>query len=118
MAKNKPNQAASSLHVLDRIFKVIKSRGDANPRESYVARKLARGRLKGAEKFGEEAVETIIAAVGQDKNELIDESADVLFHLLILWKICGIKPKDVWKELESREGISGLEEKAARGTGK
>ena len=118
MAKKKPNQSASSLHVLDRIFKVIKSRGGANPRDSYVARKLVRGRLKCAEKFGEEAIETIIAAVGLNKRELIDESADVLFHLLILWRICEIKPKDVWKELESREGISGLDEKAARGTAK
>lgn len=118
MAKKKTNHLDPSHHVLDRIAKVIKIRSKADPQHSYVARKLARGRLKCAEKFGEEAVETIIAAVGQDKRELIDESADVLFHLLVLWQVCGIKPKEVWQELEAREGISGLDEKAARTSGK
>ncbi len=84
--------------------------------ESYVAKQLARGRLKLAEKLGEEAVETVIAAVAQDDKALVGEAADLLFHLLILLGDRGLSLDDVRAELERREGLSGLAEKAGRQT--
>lgn len=81
---------------------------------SYVARQLGRGPLKLAEKLGEEAVETVIAAIAQDDAALIGEAADLLFHLMILLGARGIGWQSVLDELERREGRSGLAEKAGR----
>jgi len=81
---------------------------------SYVARQLARGPLKLAEKLGEEAVETVIAAVAQDDAALVAESADLMFHLLLVLGARGLTLADVRRELERREGVSGLDEKAGR----
>ena len=67
-----------------------------------------------AQKFGEEAVEALIEAVAGDREALIAESADVLYHLIVLWVATGIAPEDVWAELRRREGVSGIAEKAAR----
>ena len=75
---------------------------------------MAEGRLKCAKKLGEEAIETSLAAVAQDKPALANESADLLYHLLLLWAVCGLKPEDVYAALAAREGRSGLQEKAAR----
>jgi len=100
--------------ALDRLFATIAARKDADPASSYTAKLLSRGVETCAKKFGEEAVETVIAAIGQDKTELAKESADVLYHLSVLWAAAGITPEDVYAVLKSREGQSGLEEKASR----
>jgi phosphoribosyl-ATP pyrophosphohydrolase len=104
----------SDAVVLDRLFNVIESRRDADPTVSHSARLLSRGPAKVAQKFGEEAVECLIEAVAGNRDALIAESADVLYHLLVLWVSSGVGPEDVWAELMRREGISGIAEKAAR----
>jgi phosphoribosyl-ATP pyrophosphohydrolase len=104
----------SDAVVLDRLFTVIESRRDADPTVSHSARLLSRGPAKVAQKFGEEAVECLIEAVTGNRDALIGESADVLYHLLVLWVSAGVSPTDVWAELIRREGISGIAEKAAR----
>ena len=100
--------------VLDRLFAVVESRRGADPTVSHSARLLSRGPAKVAQKFGEEAVECVIEAVAGNRDALIAESADVLYHLLVLWVSSGVAPADVWAELSRREGISGIAEKAAR----
>jgi phosphoribosyl-ATP pyrophosphohydrolase len=100
--------------ALDRLFATIAARKGADPASSYTAKLLAEGVEKCAKKFGEEATETVIAAISRDKTELAKESADVLYHLLVLWAASGITPEEVYAVLQAREGRSGLEEKAAR----
>jgi phosphoribosyl-ATP pyrophosphohydrolase len=100
--------------ALDKLFATIAARKDADPGTSYTAKLLAAGVEKCAKKFGEEATEAVIAAIQKDKTELAKESADVLYHLLVLWAASGITPQDVYAVLQSREGQSGLEEKASR----
>jgi phosphoribosyl-ATP pyrophosphohydrolase len=100
--------------TLDRLFATIAARQGGDPSQSYTAKLLAQGVEKCAKKFGEEAVEAVIAAAQKDKGELAKESADVLYHLAVLWAASGITPDDVYAVLKSREGQSGLEEKAAR----
>jgi phosphoribosyl-ATP pyrophosphohydrolase len=104
----------SDAVVLDRLFEVVESRRDADPTISHSARLLSRGPAKVAQKFGEEAVECLIEAVAGNRDALIAESADVLYHLLVLWVSSGVDASDVWAELIRREGISGIAEKAAR----
>lgn len=101
--------------ALDRLFATIAARKGADPASSYTAKLLAEGVERCAKKFGEEATETVIAAISRDKTELAKESADVLYHLLVLWAASGIKPEEVYAVLRAREGKSGLEEKASRG---
>ena len=96
------------------LFATIRARRDANPETSYVASLTAKGRAKIAQKVGEEAVETVIAAVADDRAGVISESADLLFHLSVLWADAGVTPDDIAAELKRREGTSGLAEKAAR----
>ncbi|GAN99819.1 phosphoribosyl ATP pyrophosphatase [Komagataeibacter xylinus NBRC 13693] len=122
--KNAPAKAAASLKleavgpatpdVLDRLFDVVESRRGTDPSVSHSARLLARGRRKIAQKFGEEAVECLIEAVAGNRGELISESADVLYHLIVMWVDAGVKPAEVWAELLRREGTSGIAEKASR----
>ncbi len=107
---------SSDAVVLDRLFAVVESRRDADPAISHSARLLSRGPAKVAQKFGEEAVECLIEAVAGNREALIGESADVLYHLLVLWVSSGVAPADVWAELVRREGVSGIAEKAARAT--
>jgi phosphoribosyl-ATP pyrophosphohydrolase len=99
---------------LDRLFAIIDARKGADPSSSYTAKLLAEGVEKCAKKFGEEATETVIAAISRDKTELAKESADVLYHLLVLWAASGVTPQEVYAVLRAREGQSGLEEKASR----
>ena len=101
-------------HTLDRLFAVIAARKGADPDSSYTAKLFARGAPEIAQKLGEEAVETVIAALGEDRTAVTAESADLLYHLLVLWAERGVAPDDVWAELARREGVSGLVEKAAR----
>jgi phosphoribosyl-ATP pyrophosphohydrolase len=100
--------------ILDALFAVIESRRGGNPEESYTASLLAKGTGKISEKVGEEAVETIIAALQEGPDALAAESADLLYHLCVLWADAGIKPDDVWARLAERDGVSGLIEKANR----
>ncbi len=104
---------APDARVLDRLWATVLSR-KMNPAESHSARLLSRGTAKIAQKFGEEAVECLIEAVGGHRTALIAESADVLYHLLVLWVDAGLRPEQIWTELRRREGMSGLAEKAAR----
>jgi len=121
----KPAKAASSVQtspasvgttpdVLDRLWTVVLDRRSADPAVSHSARLLSRGIAKVAQKFGEEAVECLIEAVAGNKQALVCESADVLYHLLVLWVSAELHPSEVWAELERREGVSGVAEKAAR----
>ncbi|HEY3847383.1 MAG TPA: phosphoribosyl-ATP diphosphatase [Acetobacteraceae bacterium] len=100
--------------VLDRLWSVVMSRRSADPAVSHSARLLSRGPAKVAQKFGEEAVECLIEAVAGNRDALVAESADVLYHLIVLWVSADVSPDEVWDELKRREGISGIAEKAAR----
>ncbi|MFZ9395499.1 MAG: phosphoribosyl-ATP diphosphatase [Erythrobacter sp.] len=102
------------MDTLARLEQVIAARRSASPEASYVARLHAKGIAKIAQKLGEEATEAVIAAVSGSRAELVGESADVLFHLLVLLGAKDIALADVLAELERREGVSGLDEKAAR----
>jgi phosphoribosyl-ATP pyrophosphohydrolase len=101
-------------NVLEDLYQVIVSRRGADPAQSHTAKLFAKGKKKIAQKLGEEAVETLIEGVKGDKNGVIAESADLLYHLLVLWAELDVKPEDVWDALRAREGISGIAEKAAR----
>ena len=101
----------ADISVLARLTAVIESRKGADPQSSYTARLFDRGRAKIAQKVGEEAVETVIEALRDDRAALVAESADLLYHLLVLWADAGIAPEDVWTALAAREGASGLSPK-------
>jgi phosphoribosyl-ATP pyrophosphohydrolase len=105
---------AAQAGVLDRLWSIIMSRRNADPEVSHSARLLGRGTAKVAQKFGEEAVECLIEAVAGNRLALVAESADVLYHLIVLWVDGGVRPEEVWNELERRQGISGIAEKASR----
>jgi phosphoribosyl-ATP pyrophosphohydrolase len=102
------------MDSLARLESTIIARRDADPATSYVAKLRAKGRPKMAQKLGEEAVETVIAALGGDKAELTGEAADLLFHLIALLADCDVTLADVCAELDRRDGVSGLDEKASR----
>ncbi len=99
---------------LSRLEATIRERRSADPSASYVAKLTARGRAKIAQKLGEEAVETVIAAMADDKPGVTSEAADLLFHLTVLLADMDVSLADVCAELDRREGVSGLAEKAAR----
>lgn len=106
--------AAELGPTLDRLWLTIQSRRGADPQSSYTARLFARGRAKIAQKLGEEAVETVIEGVGDNAAALVGESADLLYHLLVLWAAAGVSPADVAAELVRRENSSGIAEKRTR----
>lgn len=93
----------------------IAERASAGEDQSWTAKLVAGGQPKAAKKLGEEAVETVIAAVSEDNAALVSESADLLYHWLVVLKIAGVPLSEVLKELESRTGQSGIAEKASRG---
>src|SRR6266849_8415219 len=100
--------------ALERLWRVIESRRGADPATSYTAKLFARGTAKIAQKLGEEAVEAVIEGVKGDRVALTGESADLLYHLFVLWAACGVTPADVAAELARREGVSGIGEKKGR----
>ncbi|MGE5504298.1 MAG: phosphoribosyl-ATP diphosphatase [Actinomycetota bacterium] len=100
--------------IVDELYAVIAGRKGADPETSYTAKLFAKGRGKIAQKLGEEAIETVVAAVSQGKPEVVAESADLLYHLLVLWADCGVDPAEVWAELARRQGVSGIDEKNSR----
>lgn len=102
-------------NILKSLEQTIAARRAAAPKSSYVASLRAKGRAKMAEKLGEEAIEAVIAAVQDDKAAMTGEAADLLFHLMVLLADMDLSLDDVIAELARREGLSGLEEKAARG---
>lgn len=103
-----------SEHPLDRLFAQVQARKGMDPTKSYTAKLLNEGTPKCAKKVGEEAVEVAIAALSGDKRERVCESADLLYHLCVLWVSSGTNPADVFAELAARESRSGLDDKAAR----
>ncbi len=105
---------AETALILDELYAIVQSRREADPGVSHSARLLSRGPAKVAQKFGEEAVEVVIEAVAGNRMALVAESADVLYHLMVVWVSGGVQPAEVWSELRRREGISGVAEKAAR----
>lgn len=100
--------------TLDDLDSRLALRAKASPDESYTAKLLARGIEKCAQKLGEEAVEAVIAGVTGNRAELVKESADVLYHLLVLLRAADVPLAEVMAELDTRTGQSGLAEKAAR----
>ena len=102
--------------ILNTLEAVIRERRGGDPATSYTAKLFARGRAKIAQKVGEEAVETVIAAVADDREEMVKEATDLVFHLLVLLADAGLSLDDVRAEIGRREGVSGIDEKAARKT--
>jgi phosphoribosyl-ATP pyrophosphohydrolase len=100
--------------TLDRLYRVILSRRGADPAQSYSASLMAQGSAKIAQKLGEEAVETVIEAVRGNAKGVVAESADLLYHLLVLWADAGIDPAQIWRALEARSPSSGIAEKKSR----
>jgi len=108
--KSKPGQN----ETLERIASLIEARRGGDPEKSYVARLLAAGEDAVLKKIGEEATETVLAAKGGDRLHLVRETADLWFHCLVMLARHGLGPQDVLAELQRREGISGIDEKAGR----
>jgi phosphoribosyl-ATP pyrophosphohydrolase len=100
--------------ILERLSRTIEGRKGADPKKSYVARLLAADEDEVLKKIGEEATETVLAAKSGDRLHLVRETADLWFHCLILLARRGLTPADVLAELQRREGISGVDEKASR----
>ena len=100
--------------LLQQLYTTINARKNGDVTTSYTAKMFAKGRAKIAQKVGEEAVEVVIAAIQNDKKDIVSESADLLFHLLMLWAEQGVTPEDVLQELQKRRGVSGIDEKKSR----
>jgi phosphoribosyl-ATP pyrophosphohydrolase len=109
---SKKNEVAGKLDatILDRLYDVLVSRKDADPATSYTAKMYAKGVTKIAQKVGEEGVETALAAVAEGHDELLNESADLLYMLLLLWAAKDVKPGEVFAILDQRFGKSGIRE--------
>lgn len=101
-------------HSVDRLYNQVVSRRNADPKVSYTARLLGEGVGKCAKKLGEEGVEAALAAALNDRKGLVSESADLLYHLVVVWALMGVKPDEVYAELLARENKSGIDEKASR----
>ncbi|MEE9318779.1 MAG: phosphoribosyl-ATP diphosphatase [Rhodospirillales bacterium] len=108
------NFKQATPHFLDELYEVIVSRKGGDPKESYTAEIFEAGLSRSASKIGEEATEVIVAALRETPRHVVTESADLLYHLLVLWAALEIKPADVFEELKSRAGKSGIEEKESR----
>ncbi len=100
--------------VLERLSELLEQRKSADPATSYVAKLYAKGMDSILKKVGEEATETVLAAKGGNKDEIVYETADLWFHTLIMLAEAGLKPQDVLNELARREGLSGITEKKSR----
>lgn len=103
----------SEFSLLD-LERIVATRAQARPDESWTAKLVAGGQSKAAKKLGEEAVETVIAAIKDDRDNLVYESADLLYHLMVVLKIADIPLKAVLDELQRRTAQTGLSEKASR----
>lgn len=103
-----------SEFTLKTLTNIVGTRSKVTDGSSYTASLVEKGMTKATKKLGEEAVETVIAALAEDKQHLIGESADLLYHLAVVWEIAGINVDDVMAELNKRTAQTGLQEKAAR----
>lgn len=103
-----------SQFSLEELAAIIARRASANPEESHTAKLVSRGMGQATKKLGEEAVEAVIAALQGDREELVKETADVLFHLLVVLHMADVPLSAVFEELASRTGQSGVQEKATR----
>ena len=101
-------KSAQAGSIVEELYGVIEKRKGGDPESSYVARTLSRGREHVAKKVGEEGVEVALAGALGDRKGIVSESADLLFHLLILWSDTGVAPAEVFNELSKRRGVSGL----------
>ena len=108
------NDEQATAHFLDELYETIVSRKGGNAEESYTAKIFEEGLGKSAQKIGEEATEVIVAALRETPAHVVTESADLIYHLLVLWAALEIEPADVIEELKSRAGASGIEEKESR----
>jgi phosphoribosyl-ATP pyrophosphohydrolase len=107
--------ATAEATILDALWRTVEARRQSGDvAHSHSARLMARGTAKVAQKLGEEAVECVIEATQGHRAATILESADLLYHLIVVWVDAGIRPEEVWTELARRQGISGIAEKAAR----
>ena len=100
--------------ILERLDLTIQGKTTESPNKSHTAKLLKKGTEKCAEKFGEEAIELIVASVKKKKKEIIGEAADTLYHMIVLLRSKNISINEILTELASREGISGIEEKRKR----
>ena len=107
---------SQSAVILDELFAEIKSKAGTDVSKSYTASLLADGVEKPIRKLSEEVTETIIEVMKGDRQAVVTESADLLYHLLVVWQAAGIDAEDVWQILQERRGISGHDEKANRQT--
>ena len=97
----------SNADILDELYQVIKARKGADPETSYTARLFAAGDAKVAQKVGEEAIETVVAGLAESHGDLVYESADLLYHLLVFWAQKGVDPAEVYDELKKRRREMG-----------
>ncbi len=111
------DSAPDSVEVLARLFATILSRQGGDAEDSYTASLLKGGPKAICRKIGEEAIEVTVEGLKRNGPAITRESADLIYHLMVLWADAGVRPEDVWAELARREGTSGHVEKAARGTG-
>ena len=103
-----------SAAILDRLMADIAEKAQADPAKSYTASLIAEAPDKPLQKLSEEVTEALIEAMRGDRQALARESADILYHLLVVWQAAGLKGEDVWQILADRQGVSGLVEKANR----
>ena len=99
---------SSKINILIRLFETIEKRANEDPTTSYTAQLLSEGKEKCIAKVKEEALETVEAAEHEDISQIIYESADLIYHLLVMWKKFDLTPDDIYSELESREGKTGI----------
>ncbi len=111
---NTGSRDASDGRALDRLYETILLRKGTDPTSSYTAKLLDKGLSQCAKKLGEEGVEAALAGALGDHQGLVSESADLLYHLLVMWAAVGVAPEEVYGRLGEREGKSGLKEKASR----
>src|SRR3978361_161394 len=103
---------------LERLYQAVLAARDLDPAPSRTARLFQRGPSKMAKKLAEEAIEVVIDAVNGDAPAVVRESADLLYNLTVLWASAGVKPEDVWREMERREDMLGIAEKLPRSAAK
>ena len=100
---------------VDRLYDAVLEAKDSDPGRSRTARLFRAGRSKIVKKLAEEAIEVVIDAMNGDRNAVVRESADLLYNLVVVWAACGVRPSEVWKEMERRERLFGIAEKLLKG---
>lgn len=108
------NSSGVGPEFLNRLYETLEARKKGDPASSYTAKLYQKGTAKIAQKVGEEGVELALAAVQKDREGVISESSDLIYHMMVLWADAGVSPDEVYAALAKREGLSGLAEKASR----